>query len=91
VKTSDKFFSFHQANPHVYRTIVVKCRQYRIKHGKRAKLGMKMLFEVMRWDHLMSTNADDFKLNNSYASYYARLVMLANDDLSDIFNLREAR
>jgi hypothetical protein len=90
MKTSDKFFTFHQANPHVYKTIVLKCRQYRNKHGSRAKLAIKMIFEVMRWDHLMSTDANDFKINNNYAPYYARLVMSANDDLADIFEIRES-
>ena len=50
-----------------------------------------MLFEVLRWDHLMRTNAQDFKLNNNYTAYYARLIMETETDLRGIFQTRELR
>lgn len=90
-KISEKFHEFHENNPHVYKTLVIKARQYRIKHGKNAKVGIAMLWESMRWDYLMKTEHEDFKLNNDYRSMYARLIMTAEDDLQDVFEVRKLR
>lgn len=86
---ADKFYRFHEANPHVYKSLVRLARDYKERKHKK-KLGIAMLFELLRWDHLMRVNSDDdFKLNNNYRAYYARLIMASEDDLRDVFELRE--
>ena len=87
--TTDKFFTFHKSNQHVYKNLVAMARQYRRRHGKNSKVGIKMLWEKLRWDYRMSTEHGEFKLNNNYPSYYARLIMQATDDLDGVFELRE--
>lgn len=87
---TEKFNEFHRNNPHVYRTLVFKCRQYR-ERNPGAKIGIATLWENMRWDYMMSTEHKDFKLNNNYRSHYARLVMACNPDLKGIFETREMR
>jgi len=87
---TEKFHQFHRENPHVYQTLVAKCRQYR-RHNPGAKIGIATLWENMRWDYMMSTEHQDFKLNNNYRSHYARLIMDCNHDLRDIFEIREMR
>jgi hypothetical protein len=47
-----------------------------------------MLFEVLRWRHTLRTGGDEFKLNNNYRSYYSRLIMLTEADLTDVFETR---
>lgn len=88
--TTEKFNEFHMQNPHVYKTLVAKCRQLR-QHNPRAKVGIGMLWENMRWDYMFSTEYEDFKLNNNYKPHYARLIMTVNPELSDIFETREMR
>ena len=83
----ESFIRFHNDNQHVYHELVMLARR-----GKRAgstKLGIKMLFEVLRWRHTLRTGGDDFKLNNNYHSYYARLIMAREPDLFGIFQLRK--
>jgi hypothetical protein len=80
------FLRFHGENPHVYQEIVMLAR--RAKRRGATKIGMKMLFEVLRWRHTLATGGDHFKLNNNYHSYYARLVMLREPDLVGIFETR---
>jgi hypothetical protein len=83
----DAFRRFHSENPHVYRQLVRMARD-----GKAAgatKLGIGMLFEVLRWRHTLRTGGDDFKLNNNYRSYYARLIMENEPDLFGIFEIRK--
>jgi len=83
----DDFQRFHQENPQVYRELVRLARAWQSRRGT-GKVGMKMLFEVLRWQLAMSTTGDDFKLNNNYTSYYARLVMAENPDLRGLFQTR---
>ena len=85
---STKAVDFHKKNPHVYKTLVIRCKQWRNRHPKK-KIGIRMLWEAMRWDILMQTDApDDFKLNNNHTSYYARLIMNNEPDLAGIFDIR---
>lgn len=82
----EAFLRFHAANPHVYRELVALAR--RAKRRGARKLGVGMMFEVLRWRHTLRTGGDEFKLNNNYRSYYARLIMLRERDLAGIFETR---
>jgi len=82
----ERFASFHAQNPHVYRAICILARELTGKGATR--LGMKMLFEYLRVSSLR-TSGRDFKLNNSYTSRYARLVVDAEPDLAPLFELRQ--
>lgn len=85
------FWAFHNANPEVYYRLVTMARD--LKARGRSRIGIKMLFEVLRWEHAMQTtdHASEFKLNNNYAPRYARLIMYRNPELAGIFNTRELR
>lgn len=82
----EAFLRFHRENPHVY-TELVKLARRAHQAGNR-RIGIKMLFEVLRWRHALRTGGDDFKLNNNYHSYYSRLIMAREDDLRGVFELR---
>ena len=83
------FAEFHAANPHVYDELVAMAR--RAKAAGHRVIGIGMLWEVLRWNHLFSTakDAEGFKLNNDFRSRYAREILAREQDLADIFNLRE--
>lgn len=81
------FLVFHARNPHVYRELVMLARRARSRGA--GKLGIGMLFEVLRWRHVLRTGGDEFKLNNNYRSYYARLIMLREHDLDGVFETRK--
>jgi hypothetical protein len=82
------FLAFHEANPWVYRALVRLARDLHRRGRKR--IGIGMLFEVLRWQHSLATvdQASDFKLNNNYRSRYARLIMDREADLAGIFETR---
>ena len=82
----EDFRRFHEDNPHVYRRLVELARAWNERRG--TAVGIKMLFEVLRWEVAMSSTGDEFKLNNNYHSYYARLIMDREPDLDGIFQLR---
>jgi hypothetical protein len=86
---TEQFEEFHRDNPHVYTILVRLARQWRAQTG-RTVLGTKALFERARWELAIETSDADYKLNNNYTAYYARLIMLLEDDLDTMFRLRDS-
>lgn len=87
----ERFLAFHEANPHVYRSLVALARQMRA--GGRARVSIKLLIERLRWEYAMRTTRPEgeYAINNDYTSRYARLIMASNPDLAGIFELRRLR
>ena len=80
------FWNFHRKNPQVLDKIIELTTEAR--SGGRRRIGMKMLFEVIRWQHLVHTRSDDFALNNNYTSRYTRILAEQRPDLADMFETR---
>ena len=80
------FEAFHLANPHVYKSVVAVSLD--LKERGFRKGGMKMVFERLRWLYAIQTVGEDYKLNNNYTAYYARLVMETVPDLDGFFETR---
>lgn len=85
----ERFEEFHDKNPHVYVALVKLARQLMARGHK--KIGIAMLWEVLRWQSMLQTEGDPFKLNNDYKSRYARLIMAIEPDLEGVFDLRELK
>lgn len=83
-----KFEAFHYANPHVYTELVMLAR--RAKRTGASKVGIGQLFEVLRWRHMLSTQGDEFLLNNSYRAFYSRMIMDREPDLGGFFETRRS-
>lgn len=89
-RLESKFLKFHEENPDIYDSLVRLARQAK-KSGHR-KIGIGMLWEVMRWEHILqSKDSDGYKLNNSLRSRYARTIMEKEKDLEGFFETRKLR
>ena len=87
----DQFRAFHAANPHVYDAL--RNLALRLRNNGHRRIGMKMLFETLRYQYMINTSDpnSDFKLNNNYTAYYARLLMDNEPVLAGAFETRERR
>ncbi len=85
----DQFFDFHCDNPQVYDELVRLAREAKVAGQDRC--GIRMLWEVMRWNLTIRTRTPDYKLNNSLHSRYARFIMACEPDLADMFAVRSLR
>ena len=85
----ERFEAFHTANPAIYDALLGLAIDMR-QRGVR-KWGIKAALEVVRWQYTIRTNSDDFKINNNYAPYYARLIMLCEPTLDGFFEIRAMR
>lgn len=81
-----KFWDFHKANPHVFTKLEELTKQ---AHDRgRKKIGIGMIFEVIRWNSFMATTGDPYKLNNSYRSRYVRILIQKHPEYKDLFETR---
>lgn len=87
----EKFEQFHAANPQVYEALEDLAGTL-VSKG-RSKIGIGFLCEVLRWNYYMNTDDpnSDFKINNNYRPYYARLLIQNNPLWENKFELRTIR
>lgn len=86
-----KFRAFHRENPRVYAELLRLAREAQKKGVRR--LGVRMLWEVMRWNLSIATYdpASDLKLNDHYRRRYVRWLIEKHPDLKTMFELRRLR
>ena len=85
----ERFNRFHAANPHVARVIAQMALD--LKRMGIKKIGIARIYEQLRWNHLIHTKEDSFKLNNNYRAHYSRLIMNSMPELEGFFTVRERR
>ena len=83
-----QFIAFHHSCPGVYTTLVDLA--YSWKDSGHSKVGIGMLFEVIRWNQGIrgADHEGQFRLNNNLRSRYARLIMANCPDLAGFFEVR---
>lgn len=85
-----RFLKFHASNPEVYKNLVRLAREFRMGNNVNRKMGIAMLFEVLRWNYYLNVafGDEEFKLSNDFRAPYARLIMQQEPDLVDAFNTK---
>ena len=85
------FRDFHAKHPDLLKLFIGFAKDL---HRAGAKhFGMKGLAERVRWYvavERVGTEGEDWKINNSYLSAYARTIMLRCPELDGMFELRQA-
>lgn len=85
----ERFAAFVRQRPDIVRLPVGLARE--LKEAGEKRIGMKMLFEVARWTHLIRRGAgkrEAWLLNNSFSSRMARLIENNYRDLAGMFETR---
>lgn len=72
---NQKFLHFHNEHPEVYKHLLHLAVEAQL--SGRQRIGMKCLYERMRWDYMVDPqyNHVDLKLSNEFTSRYARMIM----------------
>lgn len=66
-------------------------QQYAIKlhvDGKKERYSARAIWHILRWESNFRENDSEYKLNNNATPYLARLTMLGDASLADLFVLR---
>ena len=81
------FWRFHQDNPRVYE--MFKRFTFRAIRAGFTHYSAKSICERMRWHTDIETRDEEFRLNNNYTAYYARLFMEDHPQHDGFFRKRE--
>jgi hypothetical protein len=83
------FRKYHAANPHVYQLF----RRFTLQviNTGRERYGAKSIFEQIRWHTEIESKGEDFKINNNYTPFYARMFMYEYPQNDGFFRLRTMR
>jgi len=82
-----RFRKFHKENPTIYKLF----REFAIsayERGHRSHFGARMIGERIRWYTNVDTTDKQYKINDHYWPYYARLLALTDLRFSDFFEMR---
>lgn len=82
----ERFEEFAAENPLVLVELVQLARH--LKKRGHEQYSIAGLFEVLRHRRALQTTDGEFKLNNNYRAYYARMIMDQYPDLEGFFKLR---
>jgi hypothetical protein len=85
----EAFEEFHEKNPHIYANLKLLANQ--AYNAGRRRIGMKFLFERLRWEYMMGVEdpVNIFRLNNSFTALYARKLIKNNKKFKELFWTRE--
>ena len=84
-----KFWQFHADNPEVYEEL--RGLAIQLHRAGRMQYGIMALLNVVRWQRALQTTDPEYKINNNFAPFYARLLMARESDLRGFFELRHAK
>ncbi|MGG2460521.1 hypothetical protein ACO0M4_11975 [Streptomyces sp. RGM 3693] len=83
----ERFELFHQLNPWILKhleNLTTEC----VERGLR-RIGIGMLFEVLRWQYGIATRGEPWKLNNDFRSRYVRRLIELHPEWSPLFETRK--
>ena len=86
---SEGFKEFHRANPGIYKLFEAEC--YKAIEKGITKVSAKLIINVIRWQKIISTTDQNFKINDAFQRNYAVLFCELNPMHKDIFNFRKSR
>jgi hypothetical protein len=86
---AERFRAFHGANPWVYRAYERLAADW-VARGN-TRIGVKMLTEIIRWQYGRETTGRAFRIDNSFTSRYARMLVDRNPGWDGLFETRKLR
>ncbi|MFE0640164.1 hypothetical protein [Streptomyces sp. NPDC058877] len=85
----ERFEAFHELNPWVLDELETMTARCVSQHWPR--VGIAMLFELLRWRYGEATRGDEFRLNNNFRSRYVRLLLERHPEWTHLFSTRALR
>lgn len=84
----NRFVKFHIANPHIFDQL--KKMALVLKKVGHKRWGMRNLWEKLRYDLAIANNSgsSEYKLNDHFPPFYARLLMRDVPELDGFFEIR---
>lgn len=89
IKFNEKFDQYDKDNPHVW-NLFVKFTFQLIAIGK-TRYSARGIFDRIRWETMIQTTDDPYRISNNWSPYYARKFHKAFPEHDGFFTIRPAR
>ena len=89
ISIREGFEQFNSSNPHVFCEFE-KQALMAINKG-REKISAKLIINWIRWNECLRTSDQNFRINDAYQSYYARLFIKKYPEYESRFEFRKLR
>lgn len=88
-----RFEHFHDGHPEIYSEFRLIAHEIYAARGGEGHYGAKAIMEVIRYHRVLSgrDRSEPFKINNSYISRYARLLIDEDKRFAHFFETRPLR
>ncbi|OUV92777.1 MAG: hypothetical protein CBD09_00040 [Puniceicoccaceae bacterium TMED149] len=84
-----RWWRWHKANPQVYE-LFEKFSKEAIAKGHN-NLSAWLIVNRIRWETMVETSGEDFKISNDFIAYYARLFMAYNPEHKGFFRIKQLK
>lgn len=84
---AQRFEAFHKLNPHVFSAI--ERQALRLAEQGEKRIGVKAIVEDLRRGRI-ATTGDDWRINNSWPAFYARLLIAKHPTLERVIEMRQS-
>lgn len=85
----EDFWNYHKENPHIYEAFKSQTIEV-IKRGFK-NFSADFIVHVLRWETTVKAKHDEYKINNNYRSYYARLFIRDHPQYKGFFRFRTSK
>ena len=85
----EKYLEWDRANPEFYE--LFKRFTLQLLRAGRNNIGSALIMERIRWETMLRTSGEPFKVNNNYKSIYARRFMRDFPQHEGCFRIRELK
>lgn len=85
----DGFNRFHKDNPHIFTAFEEQA--LRAINKGRTKISAKLIINWIRWHEFIESTDKNFRVNDAFQSYFARLFVEKYPEHKDIFEFRKLR
>lgn len=83
--TREAFEEFHADNPQIYAMFVRFALQV---SERRKRFSAKMIFHRIRWETMIGSNDDEFKIDDGWISHYSRKFIEDYPQYDGLFEFR---
>ena len=84
------FLKFHEKHPKVYSMFKIWFDYLTNRKGWNRIPG-KLIMERIRSEQLTGSEHEDYKINNSYTSFYVRMFLKEHPEFASYFKLRKSQ
>lgn len=85
----EKWWAWHKENPQIYE-LFERFTMDAIRKGHK-RLSAWLIVNRIRWETMVETTGEDFKISNDFIAYYARLFMALHPEHDGFFKTKQLR